>query len=194
MSRSPQPVPGGLLGVTPPASWPNALKAKFKQLIRNGRTGMTATAELAAPGTSISLSTENSLFEEGTALGLPVKFKIDNQLLGSNCYIGSSSSPIQLDLTTGATAPPPPNEPIHGLAGELTFNEAFTVITGIGQRLVNNSFAAPKARGCGGRYSRFIDPLVDSILGTPSPAGRNAVIMEGTFQDGQSSAVKESEE
>ena len=68
---------------------------------------MTATVELAGPATAIKLNAENLITQSGTAIQMPVKVKLDNRLLGSNCYIGSNSSPMVLNLTTGATAPPP---------------------------------------------------------------------------------------
>jgi hypothetical protein len=193
LSKTPQPVPGGLFGINPPAWWPKSAQEKFNNAIDSGFTGVTATVELAGPATSIKLNTENLLGQVGTAVQMPVKVKLDNRLLGSNCYIGSNSSPMLLNLTTGTTAPPPPNQPIKGSAGTLSFNPAFTLITISNVRKVDNSFAVPKASGCGGLLSPFIDPLVNSLIGLPSAAGRNAVTLEGTMQDAASSAVRESE-
>jgi hypothetical protein len=194
LSKTPQPVPGGLTGIVAPTWWPKFIQDWFNEGINNGFTGVNATVELAKPATSITLNTENLLFEEGIALGLPVKVKLDNSLLGSNCYIGSNSSPIQIDFTTGTTSPPPPNTPIKGAAGTVTFNEKFTLITISGGKLVNNSFGVSQgANGCGGIFSFFINPLVDSILGTPSPAGKNTAILEGKLQDANAAAVKASE-
>jgi len=51
---------------------------------------------------------------------LPVKIKLENPLLGGECYIGSNTEPIELALTTGATSPPAPNKSIKGKLGELT--------------------------------------------------------------------------
>ncbi len=196
LSKTPQPVPGGLLGITAPTWWPKFIQDWFNEQINKGLTGVNATVELTGPTkglTNIKLSTENLLFEKGTALGLPVKIHLENAILGSSCYIGSESSPVQIDFTTGTTAPPPPNKPIKGAAGEFTANEEFTLLTFSGGRLVNNSFAAPAVNGCGGIFSFFVDPLVDSILGTPSPAGTNTAILEGKIQDAAASAVKASE-
>jgi hypothetical protein len=187
LSKTPQPVPGGLLGITAPTWWPKFLQDWFNEQINKGFTGVTATVELAAPANKVTLSTENLLFEEGTALGLPTKVKLDNAILGSNCYIGSNSKPIQIDFTTGQSGA------LHGSAGEFTFNKEFTLVTVSGGSLVNGVFAAPGASGCGGIFSFFIDPLVDSILGTPSPSGKNSAVLEGKLQDGVASAVKASE-
>lgn len=193
MSKTPEPVPGGLFGINAPSWWPKSARDKFNNAVDNGFTGVTVTVELAASATAIKLSTENYLFGEGTAIQMPVKVKLDNRLLGSNCYIGSNSSPMVLNLTTGTTGPPPPNAPIKGSAGEFFFNEAFTLITLKNGLLVDNAFAAPKASGCGGLLSPFIDPLVNSLLGTPSLAGRNSATLEMTLQDAASSAVRASE-
>jgi hypothetical protein len=187
LSKTPQPVPGGLLGITAPTWWPKFIQDWFNEQINKGLTGVTATVELAAPATSITLNTENLLTEEGTALGLPTKIKLSNAILGSNCYIGSNSKPVQIDFTTGTSGA------VKGAAGELSFNEAFTLITISGGSLVNGTFAAPGVSGCGGIFSFLVNPLVDSILGTPSASGKNTATLEGKLQDAASSAVKASE-
>jgi hypothetical protein len=193
LSKTPQPVPGGLLGIEAPAWWPKFLRDLFNETINNGFTGVTATVELAAPATSIELNILALVNESGTALGLPVKIKLSNPFLGNSCYIGSNSNPVQIDFTSGTTSPPPPNTPISGAAGEIKFNEAGNLITVSGGRLVNNSFAAPGANGCGGLLSFLIDPFVNSITGLPSAAGTNTAILEGKILNGEAEAVRASE-
>jgi hypothetical protein len=191
LSKSPQPVPGGLVGVTAPEWWPQLLKDLFNETINNGFTGVTATVELAGPVSSIKLNVLNTVLESGTALGMPVKVKLSNPFLGSNCYIGSNSNPIQLNLTSGTTSPPPPNQPITGSRGELTSNPESTIITANNNRLVDNSFAAPGANGCGGLlFSWAVDPFVNSIVGVPSAAGTNTAILEGTTYIADANAVR----
>ena len=192
LSKTPQPVPGGLLGIEAPKSWPKFLQDLFNEAINNGATGVTATVELAGPPSSIIFNTENLLTETGTALSLPTKIKLSNSFLGNNCYIGSNSKPVVIDFTTGATSPPPPNKSIHGAAGTLSFG-AEGVITISGGSLVNNSFAAPGVNGCGGLFSFLVDPFVNSIIGLPSPAGTNAAVLEGKIQLGGANATRESE-
>jgi hypothetical protein len=191
--KTPQPVPGGLLGVEAPKSWPKFLQDLFNETINKGLTGVTATVELAAPASAIEINLGNLLFEQGTALALPTKIKLSNSFLGSNCYIGSNSNPVVIAFTTGETSPPPPNTPIHGSAGTLTGNEAGTILTQSGGALVNNSFAAPGANGCGGLFSFLIDPFVNSLVGLPSPAGTNSAVLEGKLQLAIPAAVKASE-
>lgn len=193
LSKTPQPVPGGLLGIEAPKSWPKFLQDLFNETINNGFTGVNATVEVAGPASGIKINTAALVFETGTALSLPAKIKLDNSFLGSNCYIGSNSKPVVIDFTTGETAPPPPNKPIHGAAGTVTINETGTLVTLSGGKLVNNSFAAPAASGCGGLFSFLIDPFVNSIVGLPSAAGTNAATLEGKLQTAQAAAVKASE-
>jgi len=193
LSKTPQPVPGGLVGVVAPKWWPLFLQNWFNNLINEGATGVTATIEVAGPASGIKIDALNLLFETGTALSLPAKIKLSNPILGNNCYVGSDSSPVMLNFTTGETAPPPPNKPIHGSAGLYYENETGTLVTLTGAKLVDNSFAAPAAKGCGGLFSLFVDPLVNSLSGLPSPAGSNTAVLEGNLLNGVAESVKASE-
>lgn len=186
LSKTPQPVPGGLLGITAPTWWPKFIRDWFNNQINEGLTGVTATVELAKPATSIKLSTENLLNRKGTALGLPSKVKLSNAILGSSCYIGSSTSPVQLDFTTGTSGS------LEGAVGSVKFNPEFTIITISGGKLVNGTYSAPAASGCGGIFSFLVDPLVNSILGLPASSG-NTATLEGVLKDAQAEAVVESE-
>jgi hypothetical protein len=185
LSKTAQPLPGGLLGITAPGSWPKEVQDWFNNLINEGFTGVNATIELAAPATSIALNTENLINQEGTALSLPVKVKLDNAILGNNCYIGSNAEPIQIDLTTGTSGS------LSGAVGELGFNEEFTLLTAKGLKLVNNTFEPPETEGCGGTYSAYVDPLVSSLF-MPS-AGESSLVLEGDLKDASAEAVRASE-
>jgi hypothetical protein len=192
LSKTPQPVPGGLVGVTAPNWWPQILKDLFNETINNGFTGVQATMELAGPASSVKLTPGNLLVGEGIALSMPVKVKLDNPFLGSSCYIGSNSNPIKLNLTSGTTSPPPPNTPITGSPGEFEGIEEFQIIAQKNNKLVDNSFSAPGANGCGGfLFSWAVDPLVESIVGVPAAAGRNTAILEGTSYLGSAVYVRE---
>ncbi|HET7508837.1 MAG TPA: hypothetical protein VFJ65_01170 [Solirubrobacterales bacterium] len=193
LSKTAQPVPGGLLGIVAPTWWPKFLQDLFNETINNGFTGVTATVELAKPASNIKLSLLNLLFQSGTALSLPAKVKLSNPFLGSSCYIGSSTSPITINFTSGTTSPPPPNKPITGSVGTVSENAAHTKSTISGGRLVDNAFAAPGANGCGGLFSFLIDPFVNEIVGVPSAAGTNTAILEGKIELAQRGAVVASE-
>jgi len=190
LSKTPQPVPGGLLGVTAPTWWPQFLQDLFNETINNGFTGVNATVELAGPASSIKFNTLNEITGNGVAIAFPAKVKLDNPFLGSSCYIGSNSNPIKLNLTTGTTAPPPPNKPITGNPGTFEGKEEGAILIDKGNKLVDNSFAAPGANGCGGLFSFLIDPFVNSIVGVPSAAGTNTAILEGTTYIADANAVR----
>jgi len=154
-----QPVPGGIIGITE-LDW-------LINLFPGNLLALYASAELAG--------TPSSPLQE--PFHLPLKVKLTNPLLSSNCYIGSNTNPINLNLVTSTTNPPPPNEPISGEAGHP---EPDPVLPGVvrvhGTVLVDNEFAAPAAQGCGFLGLGLIDSLVNSIAGLPSPAGTNETV------------------
>jgi hypothetical protein len=194
LSKTPQSVPGGLAALVKCYEISNFFERLACEVIfENGVTGVTATTELAAPASSIGINVTNLIGGVGTALTLPVKVKLSNPLLGESCYIGSNSAPISLPLTTGTTSPPEPNKPIKGKIGKVEFKDEFGLTIIRENSLVNNSFAAPAAEGCGGIFSFLIDALVDVKLGLPSAAGHNTAILSGTLQDANANSVKASE-
>jgi hypothetical protein len=171
LSKSPQKVPGGLFGI-------------------EGLGGeVYATTELAAPASDITIDESNLIEEKGVALGLPVKVKLENPILGNSCYIGSNSHPIMLELTTGTTNPPKPNKPIKGKLGEVGLNPTGEILIVKNNELVNNEFAAPGVQGCD-LFPIIVDPIVDLDLGLPAAAGHNTVILKGTLEQASSGAVK----
>lgn len=195
LSKTPQTVPGGLLKIMAPTGWPEILKVIFNEFINKGITGVTATTELVGEPV---LSIANQINAEGTALTLPIRVHLENSFLGNNCFIGSKTHPVVVNFTTGTTSPPAPNTPITGSPGELGFNAEGTIIKVTKNSLVNNSFAAPEAEGCGsqilfGIFTGIIDSAVDSQLGLPSAAGHNTAILNGNQELGAVPAVVASE-
>lgn len=189
LSKTAQPVPGGLLGIVPPEGSPWLVKKLSAFFFENGLTGVNSTLELARPASEIQISEINLLFEMGVALKLPVKAKLDNPFLGKNCYVGSSSSPIWISLTSGTTAPPGPNTPISGSAGSAEFLEEAEILKLSNVKLVDNAWSAPKASGCGGVLSFLVDPIINSQLGLASPAGKNTAILENTVYTATAESV-----
>jgi len=194
LSKTALTVPGGLLGIVAPEFLPKWLQEIFNNFINEGFTGVTEITELAKSAGTVKLSPGNLLAEKGVALTLPVKVKLNNVFLGSECYIGSSSSPINLNLTTGETNPPEPNKKIHGAKGELAFEEGGNLLVLSGGSLVDNAWAAPGAHGCGGfLLEGLIDPAVNAQLGLPAAAGHNTAILNGKLELASAEAVKASE-
>jgi hypothetical protein len=194
LSKTPQIVPGGLAGLVKCNEISDFLERIACELaFENGLTGVNAMTELASPVSSATLDTGALIFQNGTALTLPVKLHLENPFLGNNCYIGSNAHPVLLELTTGTTSPPLPNKPITGSPGTIELNPAENLLTLKNNILVNNSYLAPVVEGCGGVFAFLIDPIVDSKLGLPSAAGHNTAILKGTLKDALASAVKASE-
>ena len=171
LSKTPLPLPGGLIGVEllPPL------------------TEVTATAELAGP---VALNVGDLFAGKGTAVSLPIKAKLDNPSLGSTCYIGSESEPIDPQLTSGTTSPPSPGTPITGNKGTLEFTGDGNITVVRGASLVDNAFAVPGANGCDAPLSLLVDPSVDLIAGLPAAAGHNTAVLNSTFENVSSALVK----
>lgn len=194
LSKTPQSVPGGLAGLVKCFEISNFIERIACEIVfENGLTGVNATTELAAPASSIGINIQSLIEESGNALTLPVKVHLENPFLGSSCYIGSNAHPVSLPLTTGTTSPPAPNEPIKGAKGNIEFKAGGQILALTENELVNNSFAAPHAEGCGGVFAFLIDPLVDAKLGLPAAAGHNTAILKGTLEQTTPEAVKASE-
>jgi hypothetical protein len=96
-----------------------------------------------------------SLFEPTT---LPLKFRVANDYLGPDCFIGSDRDPVVLHL-----------RPDVSKAG-FAQRGAGMRITGL--VATDGRFSVPRSSGCRG------GGLVDAKLGLPSPAGANAVRLD----------------
>lgn len=194
LSKTAQPVPGGLLGLVECDEISNIIeRVACEVTFENGLTGVNAVTELAGAPSTVVLNTVNLYEEEEVALKLPVKIHLENPLLGSSCYIGSASEPVTLELTTGTTSPPAPNKPIKGSRGKYELLEGGSLVKATGASLVENAFAVPAANGCGGVFSFLIDPIIDAKLGLPSAAGNNTAILNGNLEQAAAEAVRKSE-
>jgi hypothetical protein len=160
---APQTVPGGIIGLTG-LTW---------------LAGVLSPSEMKVDADIELAGTPGAPWPE--TFSLPIKIHLTNPVLGKNCYIGSNSNPIVLDLITGTTSPPPPNKPITGTEPEVSFtpNEVIDFENGT---YVDNSFAAPGATGCVLTLSGYppisINAVINSQNALPSPAGKNSAILD----------------
>lgn len=164
LSKTKQKVPGGVIGLTG-LTW-------LLEFFGSDALTLYATTELAGPPTGFTV--------DSVTLPIKVHLETPSGVLGNNCYIGSDSSPIVLNNTTGTTNPPPPNEPITGQEPE--FNEENEIVQLTNGIYVDNEFAAPGANGCVLKLFGFIpislNGFVNSQAGLPSPAGTNETVQE----------------
>jgi hypothetical protein len=192
LTKTAQEVPGGLTDlvncteITGEGWFEKELRNACKAIFDNKLTGVNAITEVAGPASNIVLNTAAEQLGEGTALTLPVKVRLENTLLGSECYIGSASEPITLNLTTGATTGGPTGKP-----GTKKTKEEGGIVEISGLSLVSNTFKAPGANGCG--PFGLLDGIVDSKLGLPSAAGKNIAVLNGKVELASAELVEESE-
>lgn len=181
LSKTPQPVPGGLAGLVNCKEISDyILRTSCEWTFENALTGVNATLELARPASEIRVNQIALVTRNGAALKLPVKVHLENPFLGSACYVGSSSSPIIWNLTTGTSTPPAPFEPITGKPGTPHLTEESQIFSLQGTELVDNTWSAPHASGCGGfLVELLLDPIIDGMIGLPSSAGENAAVLAG---------------
>jgi hypothetical protein len=171
LSRTPQQVPGGLLGLR-----------------------VYASLELLPRPNKVEISVASLEEERGAGVVLPIRVRLENPLLGNECYIGSSGRPIVLRLTTGRTNPSPPNRPISGTFGDLSSEYGFNLIEVSRNVMVDNAFTAPEATGCGGPgRAPLLGPMIDRELGLPSPDGYNTIIEDNTLWEATAAKVIASE-
>jgi len=161
-----------LEGLIEPAQLSEEERAAYEKEGKRGKGKVKATIELAAPASAIGIE-ENSLESgESAVLQLPVKIKWSNKFLGSSCTTGSTAEPIMLDLTTGTTSPPEGIEPLTGgLEGGALIDNG-QALTFEKVTLVDNSYTAPAASGCGSNGGA--DQAIDAKLGLPSTPGQDA--------------------
>lgn len=168
LSKAKQKVPGGIIGLTG-LTW-------LVEFFGSEALTLYATTELA--GTPIIGGLDFAI--------LPVKVHLEHSVLGKNCYVGSTASPIKLNLTTGTTAPPLPNKPISGTKPVIGFEPVLEIQTGTGGVYVDNSFAAPGASGCVLTLFGFIpisiNGLVNAQSGLPAAAGTNETVQNFNAQ------------
>ena len=162
LSKSPQKVPGGVIGLTG-LTW-------LLEFLGSEALTLYATTELA--GTPIIGGLDFTI--------LPVKVHLTNTALGNNCYVGSTASPINLKLITGTTSPPPPNKPISGKPPTISFDPVLEIQKLSNGTFVDNSFSAPGASGCVLTLFGFIpisiNGLVNTASGLPAAAGTNETV------------------
>jgi len=187
LSPTPLKVPGGLIGLVDTGGFSGFLISLFNAAVASVND-VYATAEVAGP---VTFNASNFIGQTGVAIRLPLRVHLTNPFLGSSCYIGSTTNPVNLRLTTGTTAPPLPNTPISGQSGTPDFQDGGQYIAFTGDKLVDNAFAAPAATNCGflPLDKLIITAAVNLKEGLPAAAGKNTAVQGGDTYLGGPAAV-----
>jgi hypothetical protein len=193
LSKVPQRIPGGRFEIAAPRSLPGYVRAIFDEFIAREATPLTATTEFAAPPSAVRIDTQDLVEAKGGGLSLPVKIRLGSPLLGEGCYIGSDADPVLIPLTTGVTARSSSRSPLTGKPGHAHFKDEYNLVTLDEDVLVNDSFPAPRASGCGGPLAFLVEPAINATLALPVAAGGNEAILRGTLQTANAPAVRASE-
>ena len=165
---SPEFVPGGLLkALGCPSSTPSVQKlCQEAQNFGGNYLKVFALAQSAGQITNFGLTTWTQ----------PVKFRLINPLLGSNCYIGSDNNPIVINPSVTGTLgfTPDPNPTKHPNTDVLAVTQATATDT---------TFAAPGVTGCGpgGAANIAVDEAIDAANGLPAASGVNSLTLNGNF-------------
>lgn len=163
-------IPGGLLGLMCPSNIP-FISDICDGLVNNPINRVTATIQSAGAPRDFNLAAGVGTGQP--ILTLPVKIKLDNVFLGSNCYIGSNSNPILLkpaNLTRPTArvvrfnADGTPNA-----TGEMGYLSTSGAAQG------DSTFAVPRSTGCG--LLGILSGAVDLKQGLPSAAGENNLVL-----------------
>jgi hypothetical protein len=172
LSRGEEEIPGGIDGIVPT---PESQK-------------LTVGFELVG---SVALNRSNLAAGKGVAVTLPIRVRLKNPSLGEACYIGTSTSPVTLSLTTGATSPREPNKPIKGSPGEHESKEAGNLVLYKNDALVENDFTVPGTKGCG--LGELFNAILDSKYKLPAAEGHSTAVLRGTSELASAEAVRASE-
>jgi hypothetical protein len=161
-----QKVPGGVVGLTG-LTW-------LLELLGSSALTLYATTELA--GTPVALGFEH--------LKLPIKVHLENPVLGNNCYVGSTTTPINLLLNQT-------NE------STLKFDFETEILSSKGASFEDSVFAAPGASGCVLTLFGFIpisiNGLVNTQSGLPAASGKNKTVQQIDVELVESELVKKAE-
>lgn len=151
-----QKVPGGVVGLTG-LTW-------LLELLGSEALTLYAATELAG----------QPIIHGFNGLTLPIKVHLINNTLGKNCYVGSFTNPIVLNLTTGTSGK------LTGVDPTLTYDESLEIVHLNNGKFVDNTFSAPGASGCALTLFGFIpvslNGLVNSQSGLPAASGTNEAI------------------
>lgn len=167
---APVAIPGGLLGLMCPSTIP-FISDICRQVENSPLNEIIATIQPAGAPSDFNLAAGLGVGQP--IVTLPVKIKLDNPFLGSNCYIGSNSSPIVLKPAN--TARPTGRVVRFNADGTPSATGEMGYVSLSGASQADSTFAVPAATGCG--LFGILSGAVNDRQGLPSPAGSNSMVL-----------------
>lgn len=161
--------PSGENSFTGAPETPNGYGVDHRDLpIPGGALGSADVINLTSVNASVEAVGTPALNTLGGEIDLPIRVKLENPLLGNDCYLGSQQAPIMLNIRTDEFG-------ALGAISEL-YGEGVPggyVLDNVGSA---HDFAVPAAQGCGLWGS--LNWLVNLRANTPSPEGDNSINVE----------------
>ncbi|MFF7362078.1 hypothetical protein [Streptomyces sp. NPDC008125] len=166
---APADIPGGLLGLMCPSDI-FVITGICNSLADVNLNRVTATIESVNNPSDFKLLA--GLGTTTPIITLPVRIHLTNPLLGDNCYIGSSSSPILLH-PKNSTLPTVGSFQFNG-DGSDNPEGVLGRISLAGATQSDTTFAAPGANGCG---AGLLNWAVNLKTGLPAASGTNSLTL-----------------
>lgn len=110
-------------------------------------------------------------------MGLPIKIRLSNPLLGDRCYIGTDENPIDLRLEVDPDTLGGFETPIRGDDGNEYQGAQYS-----GVQASDTEFEVPGATGCGPFGS--LNWAANLRAGLPSSGGNNSIDVQTSFYSG----------
>lgn len=173
ISAAPVTIPGGLLGLMCPSSIP-AVTAVCNEITSTSLNTVTAVVQPAGDPTDFSLAA--GLGSGQPIVTIPIKIQLQNPLLGSSCYLGSDSAPI--DLHPENTTTPTIGVNFFDANGTPDTSGALEEVAETGATQSDTTAAIPGASGCG--LLGILNSAINLKAGLPSASGKNSFTLNNS--------------
>lgn len=161
--------PGSEINFSPGLGLETQHGVEYREVpIPGGAFGSADFIDLTSVNASVEAVATPVLDSLALSIDLPVRVKLENPLLGNDCYLGSEQDPIMLQLR------PEDGGEFRGVADR--FGEGVPGVWIDGAVSADRDFAVPAAQGCG--LFGSLNWLVNMRANAPSPAGENSIAVE----------------
>ena len=144
--------------------------------------GVTVTATVESAGVPTNFDLLAGISVGMPIVTLPIKIHLVSQTvgidLGPTCFIGSDMDPIVLHPANTDVSNAMLDFQMFDADGTINPNGAFGSLIVSGTTQGDSSFSVPAVSGCGPNGDGTFDGTVNAVVGLPSPAGANVLVLE----------------